>query len=222
MPSDQDTRALADLKIGFCDESTATWTDAARAIGRQALDDPEALAFIQRQLAEAPTATHKQSLQPGHRTSGLNVATDRGPIGNVHRFRHACCALASYLSDEQADPRPFRAELDEYIRQPLVAMCLETLQEDGGSVRDLADIPGVTDTFAQWRAGQIASRHKTIAKFQDGGNPRALEANQQALADLESLGETSPIPSGFKPSWDSGAALRRRRHRSALAPPPDL
>jgi hypothetical protein len=170
---------LEDLFIAFCDEDTPTWTAAARAIGLRAGAEPKAEEFIAAWLAKAPGAD------------------DEGEDANIHRFRHACCALASHLSGEEVDRAPFGDVIDREIVGPLSYLAF--LGMKGGTVADLASI-GLAEDFDRWRAGVIEKRKKEVAKFEGSGKEQALEANKRKLAEIEAVGPESPIPSDFKPA----------------------
>ena len=198
MQIDTDDRTLDELTVDFCDEDTDTWTRAAMVIGRRAADDAACREFIQRRLAEAPGAAQVRSETASYQTTGLHRGDEDAPRVNVHRFRHACCALAGYLSVPDTQAEPFGEVLERYVRQPLVTLCLSALQSQGGTVGQLKQIPGLADRFETWRQRQIAGRRANITKFTRSRNRRALEANREQLAALEALTDESPIPPAFK------------------------
>jgi hypothetical protein len=164
------------LKIAFADEDTATWTAAARALGQRAVDDPEALAFILRWLAAHPA---------------------EASAANIHRFRHACCALAALKS---AGPGPAEAEgaFERHIRAPLLALTHAGLKAAGGTVADLARIPGGEARFVEWRAQQQANLQERLDKLAATGNAKGLAANQAKLDALLALTPEAPVPEGLR------------------------
>ena len=204
MQVDQDLRIFEDLVVGFCDEDTETWAAAARVIGYRAVSDAGALAFMQRRLAEKPGAGNRPSTE-GYRTTALSDDDDGPLLENIHRFRHACCAMASYVSEAHADTDIVNETLDEWIRRPLIELCLDALRRNGGTLGELKQLPGLAEQFGRWLTGRIAEKQKNIEKFRSSDNPRALEANEKELQTLEALNDRSAIPGGFR---RTGAALR--------------
>lgn len=172
-------RTLVELEVAFCDEDTPTWTAAAREIGKRALTEPRAVEFLARWLERAPGKQEDTEI-------------------NIHRFRHACCGLASYLSEERADRTPFAQPLAEEIAGPLSYLALRGLAPDA-TIADLEAVGAAAD-FERWKSVQIDKRKKEIAKFEASGKEKALEANRKKLEALEALGPDSPVPSEFKPS----------------------
>lgn len=171
MSSPRDVEALESLKIAFCDEDTDVWTHAARRLGALAAHDDDARAFLVRWLSQSD---------------------------NVHRFRHACCALASYASQEATTDPTLMALRREQIVTPLVSLALGSLGPDA-TLAALDAIPGARlqyDAWAHQRAGELGEK---IAEFERAGRTRAAEANRGKLAALGDQ-PTSPIPDGFKPS----------------------
>jgi hypothetical protein len=167
-------RSLDELEVAFCDEDTATWTAAARELGKLAHDDARAREFLKGWLErEAQTET------------------------NIHRFRHACCGLASYLSRPDADRTPFASTIEREIMGPLSYLAFLGLTPDA-TIRDLVPL-GLADDFDAWRTSMLEKRKKDVAKFGSGGSEKALAANQQKLESLEALGPDSKLPKDFQP-----------------------
>jgi len=192
MSETSERRSFDELKIDFCDEATTTWIGAARAIGRLAATDDAARTFIRRELTGSGDTAGGD-----YQTTGL-WNDDGGTRGNIHRFRHGCCALASYASETAVEPGPLADLLDSRVRRPLMALCVAFLREADGTVGQLRQLPGLTESFDRWREGQIADKQRTVAKFEGTDNVRALEANRRALAALEALDDGSAIPDGFR------------------------
>lgn len=168
------------LKIAFADEDTATWTAAARDIGARAVREAEARDFISYWLARSP----------GEAAAGEE---------NIHRFRHACCALASYLSEAAADRDVFREALERHVRGPLVNLAFMGLKQSEGSVADLARIPGLAADFEGWRGTQRATLEARIDKLEQAGKAKGVEANRGKLEALGALDKASNVPSSFDP-----------------------
>ncbi len=167
-------RSLDELEVAFCDEDTPTWTAAACEIGRRAVQEPRLIAFLK---------TWLESVQQSET--------------NIHRFRHACCGLASYLSQAGADRAPFAETIALEIVGPLTFLAFRGLPE-GAVIRDLAQL-GLDQAFERWKQAQIEKRKKEIAKFERAGKAQALAANQQKLEMLEALSPESVLPPDFSP-----------------------
>src|SRR5688500_14022975 len=105
-------RSLEELEVAFCDEDTAVWTAAAREIGKRAVTEPRAHAWLKMWLAAAPAKDREEQSE-----------------ANIHRFRHACCGLASYLSQPGADASHFEESIREEIVGPLVYITFLGLPE---------------------------------------------------------------------------------------------
>src|SRR5687768_15988047 len=153
---------LDELEVAFCDEDTAVWTAAARELGKRAIAEPRAHAWLKTWLAAAPAKGKEEQSE-----------------SNIHRFRHACCGLASYLSQPNPDLSAFEASIREEIVGPLVYISFLGLPEPA-SILDLAPL-GLSAEFDAWKSAQIEKRKKEIAKFGSGGSEKALAANQQKL-----------------------------------------
>jgi hypothetical protein len=162
MHAEQNERALEDLIVEFCDEDLQTWTRAAQVIGRRAVTDGASLEFLRRRLAEAPTATAQQGDAAGYQDTNLRADAGGVPRANVHRFRHACCAMGSYLSQPHPDESLLGDAIDEHIRYPLAMLCFDLLKSEGGTVADLKQIPGMAQQFEKWRRRQIASKQRNV------------------------------------------------------------
>lgn len=189
--------SLEALKIAFCDEDTATWTKAARDLGERAATDTAARAFVLEWLSQEE---------------------------NVHRFRHACCALASRMSCEaEAD-----AELVDFqsrqIITPLVELALGSLPAHA-TISDLSKIPGAAERFAEWAERQSDKLRGLIEKFESTGKTKAADANKKKLAQIEGSGPSSPVPPDFTPSqpkltewsvWAVASYFAGVRHARAL------
>ncbi len=180
---------LEQLQIAFCDEDTPTWTRAARELGKLAVDDPKAMSFIKYWLERSPAVETKSD-----ELFDSEV--------NIHRFRHACCALASYLSQKKSKPKEDEqlwSIIEREVRTPLVGLCFDALAQHG-KVEDLEQIEGLNAQFDVWRTTQIEQTKALVEKFAKGENKRALEAKQKQLEKLETLDPSTPIPKDFKPA----------------------
>ncbi|MDY6914582.1 MAG: MFS transporter [Planctomycetota bacterium] len=199
MQAHEDNRTLEKLIVDFCDEQTPTWTFAARVIGHRAAADGACLEFIRRRLAESPDAA-KCEKSKGYKNTALRSDGKETAQANVHRFRHACCAMASYLCEPATNPAPFEDIYRQQILQPLAAICFEALRNGQATVGELKQIPQLTEEFGNWVKGQILNKQKNVDKFRDGGNPAALQANRQQLQALQGLTDQSQIPAEFRPA----------------------
>lgn len=175
------TEATLDaLFLAFCDEDTTTWTEAARAIGRRALHDEEAAALIARWL------------ERGRDDEDLNI----------HRFRHACCALASYLSEESADRARFEDAIAREVRVPLLEAIFGALAVEG-TVAELSAVPELSTAFELWKKDETEKLGALVEKLRANGNARGEEFNQRRLDMLRALEPASPIPKEFRPDLGS-------------------
>ncbi|MEQ8277428.1 MAG: hypothetical protein RMA76_02740 [Deltaproteobacteria bacterium] len=190
-------QSLEALKIAFCDEDTATWTKAARALGERAATDAEARAFLLAWLTQED---------------------------NVHRFRHACCALASRMSCEAEPDEELERLQAQQIVTPLVELALGSLPPDA-TIADLSKIPGAADRFASWADKQSDKLRGLIDRFESTGKTKAADANKKKLAQIEGSGPSSPVPSDFTPSqpkltewsvWAVASYFAGVRHPRAL------
>lgn len=173
-------RSLEALTVGFADEDTATWTAAAVELGARAVAEPEALAFVRHWLARSP---------------------EDAPEGeaNIHRFRHACCALASYLSAPRADPEAVRDLLERHVLGPLVNLAFAGLRATKGTIGDLSRIPGLGERFTAWRDAQREGLVARLEKLEAAGNDRGVAANRAKLEALDALDAAAELPKGFDP-----------------------
>lgn len=204
-------RDLDALKIAFCDEDTATWSAAAMEIGQLAADDPDALAFMSQWLERNPASRSRPD----------DVFENEV---DVHRFRHACCALASYLSEKSADRKPVQKVATREIRDPLAALAFNGVVA-AGTVADLRSIPGAFESLHHWRDEQIGFARSKIERFREDGNDKALAKNQRRLGELQAIDDASKVPSGFHPDitriephtpWVIASYFAGVRGRSAL------
>jgi len=196
---------LTRLERLFSDEDTETWRRAAVEIGRRAARDPNALAFLLAELRRRPKAGRRvEGAGPDGRgpspaaSPGSNRSDGDADGSNIHRFRHACCALASYVSEPEADRAPVSDILDREIALPLAAFCLDFLKREG-TIEDLDALPGLSEEFSQWRAEQEKKLAALVDRFEKEGNRSALEANRAKLEELRNLRPDSPVPRAFGP-----------------------
>lgn len=168
------------LFLAFCDEDTTTWTAAARAIGKRALHDEKAAALIARWL------------ERGEDDEDLNI----------HRFRHACCALASYLSEESADRARFEDAIAREVRVPLLEAIFGSLALEG-RVAELAAVPELSAAFEIWKKDEAEKLGALVEKLRATGNTRGEEYNQRRLDILRALSPASAIPKEFRPDLGS-------------------
>lgn len=188
---------LEALKIAFCDEDTQKWSDAARQIGRLAVTNDDAKNFITVWL-------HQQE--------------------NVHRFRHACCALASYLSESDATDTLLVEAQKREIVEPLVELTLASIDRET-TIEQLEQLPGARERFEEWAETQSDKLRALVDKFEATGKTRAAEANKKKLAAIEGSGPTTPVPTDFVPSqpkfsehsvWAVASYFAGVRHPRAL------
>jgi hypothetical protein len=172
--------SLDALFLAFCDEDTRTWTEAARAIGKRAHHDPRAAELIARWLERGE---------------------DDDDI-NIHRFRHACCALASYLSEEKADLERFAEAIDREVRIPLIEAIFGCLATEG-TVGDLQRVPQLAAAFEKWKKDEAEKLAALVEKLRAAGNTRGEEHNQRRLDILRSIEPRSAIPKEHRPDLGS-------------------
>lgn len=162
--------SLDALFLAFCDEDTNTWVEAAREIGVRAHQDERARDFIARWLARS----------------------DDDEL-NIHRFRHACCSLASYLSEPHADRTPFAVSIEREVLGPLLEAVFGCLLIEG-TIADLARVPRLFASFERWRKDEEEKLRALVEKLRAQNNERAIAHNQKRLDALLVLESASAIP----------------------------
>ncbi len=162
--------SLEALFLAFCDEDTTTWVEAARELGVRAHTNERARDFIVQWLARG----NDDEL-------------------NIHRFRHACCSLASYLSEPRADPTPFQVSIEREVLGPLLEAVFGCLVIEG-TIADLARVPRLYAGFETWRKEEEEKLRVLVEKLRSQNNERAIAHNQKRLDGLLALGSTSAIP----------------------------
>ncbi|MBN1554484.1 MAG: hypothetical protein JXA11_07045 [Phycisphaerae bacterium] len=218
MDTAPEATTLEEWIVAFCDEDTATWTTAARAIGKQAAADAEALEFIQQRLKEAPAAGDDQEPPRGYQDTGLRRRSGNVTRTNLHRYRRACCAAAAYLSEPDTTEEPFGGLIDEILRKPL-----RTLRDEKDSAStDLTQ----QEQDQAWTLGSylLGVRHPKalpdispeeltetlLAQAQRGGSaglvyvlslPTLLQAIQEHVPDKQWAATAELLFENLHPAW---------------------
>jgi hypothetical protein len=158
------------LIFEFCSEDTEEWSKAATEIGKLAVCQKSYLDFI---------------------NSCLN--SDQ-PL-NHHRYRHAHCALASYLSNG-GDQMIFSSAVDRLKKFFQWLVFLEIEKNERMSLDDFVKISG----GQEWYDNEVKRIRNTLEKLRDSDKPNnvAIEINENRLQKLLNPQDLSVRDLGFK------------------------